>query len=625
MTIDLLKQNLITAAEIKDAAERVKAYRGVLTDAIDYIYESTNTHKPEKASLLELVDSDVLANYVQDSDVINSLHYVRILGMNAEHDQKIKKTADKLAYDNLAYFIGLIEAQEKGTRAQYQKPPYMSEANTRKLYIDLYLKEAGWDVLDTENVAIAGKAGIEIKVEGMPNAQGIGFCDYVLYGRDGKPLAIVEAKKTSVSPEKGRHQVDLYGECMKAIYGYKPILYYTNGYVTKVIDGIYPDRTVMAFLTIDELELMMQRRNRGNITDLKISDRITNRPYQKMAITNLCEWLNQKHRRGLLVMATGTGKTRVAISLVDVLSRNNWVKNVLFLADRTSLVNQAKKNFAKLLPNMSICELSGNEEKDYNARLMFCTYQTMINYIDAEDKRFTSGRFDLIIIDEAHRSIFNKYGSIFAYFDSLLVGLTATPKSEVDANTYRIFGCESGIPNFDYSLQLVAVFGSALVFYNLNKSYWGDNMIVDSIFNIPPELFVYMLVFFILGFLIYAFMFGAVGSTASKLEDINTSVMPITMLFIIAFFVVMFSMASGSIDNTLMTVCSYIPFTSPMAMFTRICMSTVPLYEILISVAILIGSTLGIGFLAAKIYRVGVLMYGTTPKLGAILKAVWKA
>ena len=453
MTIDLLKQNLITAAEIKDAAERVKAYRGVLTDAIDYIYESTNTHKPEKASLLELVDSDVLANYVQDSDVINSLHYVRILGMNAEHDQKIKKTADKLAYDNLAYFIGLIEAQEKGTRAQYQKPPYMSEANTRKLYIDLYLKEAGWDVLDTENVAIAGKAGIEIKVEGMPNAQGIGFCDYVLYGRDGKPIAIVEAKKTSVSPEKGRHQVDLYGECMKAIYGYKPILYYTNGYVTKVIDGIYPDRTVMAFLTIDELELMMQRRNRGNITDLKISDRITNRPYQKMAITNLCEWLNQKHRRGLLVMATGTGKTRVAISLVDVLSRNNWVKNVLFLADRTSLVNQAKKNFAKLLPNMSICELSGNEEKDYNARLMFCTYQTMINYIDAEDKRFTSGRFDLIIIDEAHRSIFNKYGSIFAYFDSLLVGLTATPKSEVDANTYRIFGCESGIPNFDYSLE----------------------------------------------------------------------------------------------------------------------------------------------------------------------------
>ena len=453
MTIEFLKNELLKAEEIKDSAEKVKAYRNILIAAIDYVYEKSNARKPEKASLLELVDSDVLCGYVDDSDIINSLHYVRILGMNAEHDQRIKKTQVKLAGDNLTYFIGFIEAHETDTHKEYGKPPYMSEAATRKLYIDLYLKEAGWDVLETEGTAVAGKAGIEIKVDGMPNAQGIGFCDYVLYGRDGKPLAIIEAKKTSVSPEKGRHQVDLYGECMKAIYGYKPILYYTNGYVTKVIDGIYPDRAVMAFHTIDELELMMQRRNRGDITDLRISDSITNRPYQKIAITKLCEWLNQKHRRGLLVMATGTGKTRVAISLVDVLSRNNWVKNVLFLADRTSLVNQAKKNFAKLLPNMSICELSGNEEKDYNARLMFCTYQTMIHYIDAEDKRFSSGRFDLIIIDEAHRSIFNKYGSIFNYFDSLLVGLTATPKSEVDANTYRIFGCESGVPNFDYSLD----------------------------------------------------------------------------------------------------------------------------------------------------------------------------
>lgn len=174
-------------------------------------------------------------------------------------------------------------------------------------------------------------------------------------------------------------------------------------------------------------------------------------------------------------------------------------------------------------------------------------------------------------------------------------------------------------------IQLVAVFGSALIFYNLNKSYWGDNMIIDSIFNIPPELLVYMLVFFILGFLIYAFMFGAVGSTASKLEDINTSVMPITMLFIVAFIVVMTSMSSGNVDNTIMKVCSYIPFTSPMSMFTRIAMSTVPWYEIAISIAILVGSTVGIGVLSAKIYRVGVLMYGTTPKISNIIKAVWKA
>ena len=174
-------------------------------------------------------------------------------------------------------------------------------------------------------------------------------------------------------------------------------------------------------------------------------------------------------------------------------------------------------------------------------------------------------------------------------------------------------------------IQLVAVFGSALIFYNLNKSYWGDNMIIDSIFNIPPELLVYMLVFFILGFLIYAFMFGAVGSTASKLEDINTSVMPITMLFIVAFIVVMTSMSSGNVDNTIMKVCSYIPFTSPMSMFTRIAMSTVPWYEIAISIGILVASTFGIGILSAKIYRVGVLMYGTSPKIGNIIKAVWKA
>ena len=174
-------------------------------------------------------------------------------------------------------------------------------------------------------------------------------------------------------------------------------------------------------------------------------------------------------------------------------------------------------------------------------------------------------------------------------------------------------------------VQLVAIFGSALVFYNVNKSYWGDNGIIDSIFNIPPELFVYMLVFFLLGFLIYAFLYGAISSTVSKLEDINTAVQPVTFLFLFGFMVVIFSMTSGRVDNVLMKVCSYIPFTSPMAMFTRIAMSTVPWYEIAISIGILVASTFGIGILSAKIYRAGVLMYGTSPKIGNIIKAVWKA
>ncbi len=453
MTTGELTFKLNEAVAEQSFPESAKLCRVLLEKCVDFIFEKANAQKPKNASLLELIDNPVVMGYVEDTEIISSLHYVRILGMNAEHGRSVRKKEAKLAQNNITYLVGLIEAKENGTTSEYKKPPYMSEAATRRLYIDMYLKEAGWDVLDTENVAMPAKAGIEIKVEGMPNPNGIGFCDYVLYGKDGKPLAIVEVKKTSVSPETGRHQVDLYAECMKKVYGYKPVLYYTNGYHTRVIDGVYPDRDVMAFHSLEELELMIQRRQRGDITDLSINEDITGRPYQKIGITKICEWLNSKHRRGLLVMATGTGKTRVAISLVDILSRNGWVKNVLFLADRTALVNQAKRNFAKLLPNMSICELSAGGEKDYNARLMFCTYQTMINYIDAEDKKFTTGRFDLIIIDEAHRSIFNRYGTIFKYFDSLLVGLTATPKDEVDANTYQIFGCEAGTPNYDYSLD----------------------------------------------------------------------------------------------------------------------------------------------------------------------------
>lgn len=453
MTSEQLNRMLSEVKDVASRAERAKLCRSLLASSVDYIYEQAGEPMPKKATLLELLDSPTVTGFVNDADTVQALHYVRILGMNAEHGRNVRKKESSLSLANMSYFVGLVEAKEQGTEASYQKPPYMSEAETRKLYIDLYLQEAGWDVLDANHVAQPGKACVEIEVQGMPNIQGVGYCDYVLYGRDGKPLAIVEVKKTSVSPESGRHQVDLYGDCMEKEYGYKPVLYYTNGYSTKVIDGIYPDRSVMAFHSMEELELIISRRTRGDITDLCVNDEITNRPYQKMAITNICEWLNKKHRRGLLVMATGTGKTRVSISLVDILIRNNWVKNMLFLADRTTLVNQAKRNFAKLLPDMNVCELSGNGEKDFNARLMFCTYQTMINYIDSEDKRFTTGRFDLIIIDETHRSIFKRYGSIFRYFDSFLVGLTATPKNEVDANTYSIFGCEAGMPNYDYTLE----------------------------------------------------------------------------------------------------------------------------------------------------------------------------
>ena len=454
--LDTIQKSFEDAAVIKDPSANALACRNSILEVIKLIFDVRSAKFPESASMLELLDSPVVTEYVNNAEVMNALQYVRILGINAQHGKHIKKTEAKLAFDNTTFFLGFIrnKLHPEQHNAAYEKLPYMSEAATRRLYIDLYLQEAGWTVLTQDNVILPGKAGIEIRVEGMPNAEGIGFCDYVLYGKDGKPLAVVEAKKTSVSPEVGRHQVMLYGDCMEKQYGYRPVLYYTNGYEIKCVDGLYPDRQLYAFHTLSELELLIQRRSRKDITDLRIREDITNRPYQKMAITNLCERLNKKFRRGLLVMATGTGKTRVAISLVDVLTRNQWVKNVLFLADRTSLVSQAHKNFAKLLPDQSFCVLSDSKlNKDLNARIMFSTYQTMINYVDGEDKKFSSGRFDLIIVDEAHRSIFNKYGTIFDYFDSLLVGLTATPKSEVDANTYRIFQCESGEPNFDYSLK----------------------------------------------------------------------------------------------------------------------------------------------------------------------------
>ncbi len=454
LSIDNLEALVLDIESEKDPSMRVRKCREVLLLASEFIYiDSLKRSVPADGSLYEILNNSQFVSYVADSEILKGLDYIRILGINAEHGKSIKKSEAKLALENLKGLLLFLKAKECGTVSSYVPLPYMSEYATRKIYVDTYLQEAGWEILETENVVQPQKAGIEIEVHGMPNEHGVGYCDYVLYGRDGKPLAIVEVKRTSKSESEGRHQVDLYGECMKMANGYKPILYYTNGYRIKVIDGLYPDREVKGFHSLEELELLIQRRGRNDITDLRIDDNITNRPYQRMAITNICERFNAKQRRGLIVMATGTGKTRVAISLVDVLTRNRWIKNVLFLADRTALVDQAKKNFVKLLPDMSVCVLSEDRVKDFKARIIFSTYQTMINYIDAEDKQFSIGRFDLIIIDEAHRSVFNKYGSIFDYFDSLLIGLTATPKDEVDSNTYSLFYCESGEPNFNYSLK----------------------------------------------------------------------------------------------------------------------------------------------------------------------------
>ena len=483
--------------------------------ALEYIvralYEMKGLPIGERTSLFELVDGEPFKVFIGDDKVMMAVHYVRKVGNNAAHATSVSKKEAFFALLNIYNVVGaillklrLVEEVKpfdkslipnsiqhsvmvptdvkslptdnalkavdrevvKATEPVVEIACDISEAETRKMYIDLMLKEAGWDILTTEGTIQPLKACIEVEVKGMPNAQELGYVDYVLFCGNGKPLAVIEAKRTSVSPIKGKHQAELYAECLEKQYGVRPVIYYTNGFETYIIDGLgYPPRRLFGFHTANDLELMIQQRSRKDITDFTVKDHITDRAYQKMAIKAVCEHLNKKHRKALLVMATGTGKTRVSISLVDVLMRNGWMKNVLFLADRISLVNQAHKNFVKLLPSTTTCVLSDNGEKDLNARITFSTYQTMINYIDTDEKPFSVGRFDLIIIDEAHRSIFGKYGAIFNYFDSMLVGLTATPRDEVEKSTYDIFEMEQGVPNYAYELE-DAVGEGYLVNYN---------------------------------------------------------------------------------------------------------------------------------------------------------------
>ena len=471
--------------------------------ALEYIvralYEMKGIEIGERTSLFELVEGDPFRDFIGDERVMMAVHYVRKVGNNGAHAANVTKRESFFSLLNIYNIVGailvklrvveevkpfdgnlvpkvvehsvmvptdvkvmptdkVIEAADKeavkATEPVVEIACDISEAETRKMYIDLMLREAGWDINPTEGAVEPLKACIEVEVKGMPNAHEVGYVDYVLFGGNGKPLAVVEAKRASVSPIKGKHQAELYADCLEKQYGVRPVIYYTNGFSTYIIDGLgYPPRRLYSFHTASDLELMIQQRSRKDISDFSVKEHITDRAYQKMAIKAVCEHLNKKHRKALLVMATGTGKTRVSISLVDVLMRNGWVKNVLFLADRTSLVGQAHKNFVKLLPSTTTSVLSEQGDKDLNARITFSTYQTMINYIDTEDKKFSVGRFDLIIIDEAHRSIFGKYGAIFNYFDAMLVGLTATPRNEVDKSTYDIFEMEQGVPNYAYELE----------------------------------------------------------------------------------------------------------------------------------------------------------------------------
>jgi type I restriction enzyme R subunit len=333
-----------------------------------------------------------------------------------------------------------------------------SEAQTRDYFIDLMLRESGWG-------AKGWKQGedVEYPVKGMAKGSGKtgdGYVDYVLWGEDGKPLGLVEAKRTKKDARIGQQQATLYADCLEKEFGRRPIIYYSNGYETWIWDDFfYPPRPVSGFHTKDQLELLIARREtRRDPQKETINRAIVERPYQIEAIREYGKRISGGHRKGLLVMATGSGKTRVAIALVDVLMRAGWAKRVLFLADRTSLVDQACGQFKKHLKDSSPVNLL--TDKTSTGRVYLSTYPTMLNLIesmrsgeDGVERRFGPGHFDLVIIDEAHRSVYQKYRAIFEYFDSLLLGLTATPRDEVDRDTYGLFDLQQGLPTFAYELE----------------------------------------------------------------------------------------------------------------------------------------------------------------------------
>ena len=404
------------------------------------------------------------AAYEADLAEQAAAHAAELSALQAENE---KTVADLLAQ------VQALSAQYTAARTEHQAertfaaPDPATEAETRKVYIDVDLKLVGW-IFNGPGQNVREEYVVE-NMGGVPGKSG--RADYVLFGKNGLPLAVVEAKNTEKDPMNGHQQASLYADCLEQKFGRRPVLFMTNGFETWFHDELSgPPRQVSCIFGEEDLErLMVLRQERRDLMQIPISDTITGRYYQKAAIRAVCGDLQQGTRRHLLVMATGTGKTRTAISLTDVLSRGNHARNVLFLADRTALVNQAEEAFKDHLPDMTVCNLCEDKD-DRNARLVFSTYPTMLNAIDSGRTKdgqvlFTPAHFDMIIIDECHRSIFKKYGVIFDYFDAILVGLTATPKTDVDHNTYEFFRMETGNPTYAYDYQTAVELDHVLVPY----------------------------------------------------------------------------------------------------------------------------------------------------------------
>lgn len=386
-----------------------------------------------------------------------------------ERDSRIQELEEQIRSMSASY----TQTRKEDKSDRTFNPDDIPEYETRRRFIDVDLKYVGWDLdrnVETE-VEVAGMAG---------NPDQLGYVDYVLNGKNGKPLALIEAKRTMYDPNKGLQQARLYSECLEAKYGYKPMIFLTNGFETYFLDDeTAPKRQVSGVFSQDDLQRLMNRRDEVlPLGSMSVNMDISGRYYQIEAIRAVCENIEEGHRKHLLVMATGTGKTRTAAGLLDLLAKAGHVTNALFLADRVALVSQAKSSFQNYLPNMTLCNLCSSKEKSAaaDARVVFSTYPSILNSIDeargADGERlFGPAHFDLIIVDEAHRSIFKKYRAIFEYFDAQLVGLTATPKDEVDRNTYDFFEVQRGVPTYVYEYQTAVEQDKVLVpYYNIEVS-----------------------------------------------------------------------------------------------------------------------------------------------------------
>ena len=495
---------------------------------------------PYQDTLVSLMSTEEFRDIV-DPDLWRRLDFIRRVGNNAAHNgKKITLDQAKLCLENLYIFLDFVaycyakdytEGEFHGELLEEQKQPVLkeippiseidlkaliaenqalkeqltarreeqqqtyvpkpldlSEYKTRKIYIDTMLLDAGW----TE-----GKNWInEVELPGIPNKSEVGYADYVLYDDSHRPLAVIEAKRTCVDVAKGRQQAKLYADILEKQYGRRPVIFLTNGFDTRIDDGQYPERKVSMIYSKRDLEKWFNLQSmKTSLQNITVDKSIAGRYYQEGAVKAVCDSFGNKNRRkALLVMATGSGKTRTVISLCDVLLQHGWVKNILFLADRNSLVTQAKRSFVNLLPDLSVTNLC--EEKDnYQAHCVFSTYQTMMNCIDSvkdeEGKLFTCGHFDLVICDEAHRSIYNKYKDIFTYFDAPLVGLTATPKDEIDKNTYNIFELENGVPTYGYELAQAVKDGYLVDFLSVESSlkFIEEGIVYDELSEEDKEAY----------------------------------------------------------------------------------------------------------------------------------------